>query len=84
MLQTLSANGNKGVVYTLNKMYCPLFGISYRSKGRYKVILDENTFLVLTHIQGGKISSIISGNSLREPYEQQVPGQISLFEGEKQ
>ena len=84
LLQTLSANGNKGVVYTLNKMYCPLFFFFYRSKGRYKVILDENTFLVLTHIQGGKISSIISGNSLREPYEQQVPGQISLFEGEKQ
>lgn len=83
-LQTLNSNGNKGVVYTLNKMFCPLFGISYRSKGRYKEVLDEKTFLLLTHIQVGKISSIISGNSYKELTEQQIPGQISMFEGDTQ
>lgn len=78
-LQTINAAGNKGTVYTLNKMYCPLFGISYRSKGRYREILDESTFLLLTHIQKGKVSNIISANMAKEASEQ-VPGQISMFE----
>lgn len=50
-LQALDSSGNKGTVYTLNKMFCPLFGISYRSKGRYKEIFDEEIFLKLTNIQ---------------------------------
>jgi hypothetical protein len=80
-LQTLNPGGNKGTVYTLNKMFCPLFGISYRSKGRYIEILDEDTFLDLTKIQKKKISLVVSGNSSREGGEQQIPGQISMFEG---
>lgn len=79
LLQTLDASGNKGTVYTLSKMYCPLFGISYRSKGRYKEIFDKEVFLELTHIQKGKVSSIISSASNKEAKDQQVPGQISLF-----
>lgn len=80
-LQTLDASGNKGAIYTLNKMYCPLFGISYRSKGRYKEIISEDTFTLLTSIQQKKISAVLS--TVREVSEQQVPGQMSIFEGEE-
>lgn len=81
-LQSLDSSGNKGTIYTLNKMFCPLFGISYRSKGRYIEIFDEETFLKLTQLQQKKVSSIISSSSVKTSDEQQVPGQISLFEGE--
>lgn len=75
--------GNKGNVYTLNKMYCPLFGISYRSKGRYIEILDDKTIRVLTDIQSKKVSSIIATENTKVvQVEQQVPGQMSLFERE--
>lgn len=84
VLQTLDSSGNKGTVYTLNKMYCPLFGISYRSKGRYKEIFDKEVFQELTQIQKRKVSNVISANSTKEVGEQQVPGQISLFEGDEQ
>jgi hypothetical protein len=83
-LQTLNFSGNKGTVYTLNKMFCPLFGISYRSKGRYIEILDGDTFLELTSIQKKKISSVISGNPSKDMIEQQIPGQISMFEEENE
>jgi hypothetical protein len=43
--------------------------------------LDEDTFLELTKIQKKKISLVVSGNSSREGGEQQIPGQISMFEG---
>ncbi len=76
-LQTLDSTGNKGTIYTLNKMYCPLFGISYRSKGRYREILDEKTFLKLLEIQRKKVSSIIAD---KEENEQQVIGQMSIFD----
>ena len=79
MLQTLDNTGNKGTVYTLNKMFCPLFGISYRSKGRYKEVFDKRLFLVLTEIQKRKVSNVISSNYVKEMIEQQIPGQISLF-----
>ena len=81
-LQALDSSGNKGTVYTLNKMFCPLFGISYRSKGRYKEIFDEEIFLKLTNIQKKKISIIISENSSKELADMQVPGQISMFKEE--
>jgi len=84
LYQTLDASGNKGCVYSLNKIFCPLFGISYRTKGRYIEIFDKKNFLELTKIQKKKISSVISSHVIREAGEQQVPGQISLFEGEQQ
>lgn len=76
-LQTLDSTGNKGTIYTLNKMFCPLFGISYRSKGRYREILDEEIFIKLLEIQRKKVSSVIA---VREEGNQQVTGQISLFD----
>lgn len=76
-LQTLDSTGNKGTIYTLNKMFCPLFGISYRSKGRYREILDEKIFIKLLEIQRKKVSSVIAD---REEGEQQVIGQMSLFD----
>lgn len=76
-LQTLDSTGNKGTIYTLNKMFCPLFGISYRSKGRYREILDEKTFLKLLEIQRKKVSFIIAD---KEENEQQVIGQMSIFD----
>ncbi|MCM1244094.1 MAG: hypothetical protein NC293_00435 [Roseburia sp.] len=77
-LQTLDASGNKGTVYTLNRMFCPLFGISYRSKGRYKEIFDEEVFLELTQMQKKKISTVISSYAVKETIEQPIVGQISL------
>lgn len=81
-LQTLGASGNKGNIYTLNKMYCPLFGISYRSKGRYKEIITEDMFILLTAIQQKKISAILS--TVKDVSEQQIPGQMSIFKGEEE
>lgn len=82
-LQTLNSSGNKGTVYTLNKMFCPLFGISYRSKGRYKEIFDEEVFLELTKMQKRKISTVISAYTTKDVIEQPVPGQLSLSLGEE-
>lgn len=76
-LQTLDATGNKGTIYTLNKMFCPLFGISYRSKGRYREVLEEKTFLKLLRIQKRKVSSVITE---KDTTEQQIEGQLSLFD----
>lgn len=76
-LQTLDSTGNKGTIYTLNKMFCPLFGISYRSKGRYREIFDEKVFIKLLEIQRKKVSSIITD---KETNESQICGQISLFD----
>lgn len=82
-LQTLGPSGNKGTIYTLNRLFCPLFGISYRSKGRNIEVLDQDTFLVLTKIQKKNISSVVSSNQERAHIEQQIPGQITLsFEEE--
>lgn len=79
-LQTLDSSGNKGTIYTLNKMYCPLFGISYRSKGRYREIITEEAFDLLTVIQTKKVSSVLS--AAQNAGESQIPGQMSLFEGD--
>lgn len=76
-LQTLDATGNKGTIYTLNKMFCPLFGISYRSKGRYREVFDENAFLKLMEIQKRKPSAVIAE---KEETRQQLNGQLNLFD----
>lgn len=83
-LQTLGPSGSKGTVYTLNRMFCPLFGISYRSKGRSIEVLDKDTFLILTEIQKRNVLSVISTNQEREHTEQQIPGQITLFFDEEE
>lgn len=76
-LQTLDSTGNKGTIYTLNKLFCPLFGISYRSKGRYREVFDEDIFIKLLEIQRKKISAVIADKTENE---QQIIGQISLFD----
>ena len=77
-LQTINSTGNKGIIYTLNKIFCPLFGISYRSKGRNRTMIDEKAFFTLTELQSGKISSVIAPERYKNSEEGQIPGQLRL------
>lgn len=80
-LQTIDKTGNKGTIYTLNKMFCPLFGISYRSKGRYKEVFEEKVFEELLKIQKKKVSSVISE---KRTIERDLEGQITIAEWQEQ
>ena len=89
-IQSISIGRRKGSLYYLNRMFCPIFGISYRTRGGYNYVLATDLFelLLKEQLDAGKIVSWHSKRLLTSncASEQQVtvndvhPDQLSFFE----
>lgn len=58
-IQSISIGLRKGKLYYLNRMFSPIFGISYRTRGGFNFILSTSLFeqLVNAQMEGEKILS---------------------------
>jgi hypothetical protein len=43
-IQSISIGRRKGRLYYLNRMLCPIFGISYRTRGGYNFVISTQLF----------------------------------------
>lgn len=46
-IQSISIGKRKGSLYYLNRIFCPIFGISYRTRGGYNYVLPTYLFEIL-------------------------------------
>ena len=76
-LQSLSIGQRKGEVFLLNKIFAPLFNISYRTRGGFNPILSQKRFLEMSSrtLSPLEIKELLNNNHF-DDYEGK---QISLF-----
>lgn len=87
-IQSISIGRRKGLLYYLNRIFCPIFGISYRTRGGYNFVLSTELFEILLkelleadkirYWKSTKSDSVVNAN--KEKSEKVIPEQISLFE----
>ena len=89
-IQSISIGRRKGSLYYLNRMFCPIFGISYRTRGGFNYVLHSELFekLLKEQMDAEQIKSWraihqlpSSGESKpTEKADRVHPNQMSLFE----
>ena len=64
-LQSLSIGQRKGEIFLLNKIFAPLFNISYRTRGGYNPILTTKRFLEMSkrNLTPSEIKELMNNNS---------------------
>lgn len=70
--QRISIGMKKGTIYTLNKVFMPIFNMSYRTRGGYNYIITKSEFELLL----GNANSNGEGKDTNDEFQQ-----INLFEG---
>ena len=85
--QRISIGRRRGDLYHLNRLLSPIFGISYRTRGGYNVVLKTSAFeeLLSTSLDASKIltlnkKNIPSGKSTSTK-SATLYGQMTLFGG---
>lgn len=87
--QMISIGRRRGHIYALNKMFAPIFGISYRTRGGYNFVIKTDVFeQMLSNSMDAQI--ILNQNKKKHDgsekqkhltKNQDISGQMSLFEG---
>lgn len=76
--------GQQGNLYSLNRIFCPIFNISYRTRGGVNVMFSDEDIRAL--IAGKEIVKLSNGTKLSKDKKTNIgPAfnvQISLFDGE--
>ena len=50
-IQSISIGKRKGTLYYLNRIFCPIFGISYRTRGGFNYVLPTHLFEIILKMQ---------------------------------
>ncbi len=88
-IQSISIGRRKGTLYYLNRIFSPIFGISYRTRGGYNFVLPTALFELLLK-ESWEPEKIMSWRSKQqvlsttpkkdEGGDKALPNQISIFE----
>ncbi len=89
-IQSISIGRRKGALYYLNRIYAPIFGISYRTRGGYNFIVSTDLFEELLNaiLEPNKIESWkttapkrqLNVSAKKQNDADSDPAQITLFE----
>ncbi len=88
--QMISIGRRRGRIYALNKMFAPIFGISYRTRGGFNFVIRTELFEQMLS-NSMEAQTILSQNRKKRNTDegkksslnsQENPDQMSLFEGE--